>query len=512
MAKAAQHKFPTEEGLGSSLGLIRDIYKKKGDFWKKEREEHFLKVFRLAAEKVPAYRDFLKKHGIDPKDIRNFTDFQKLPPMSKDNYLRNYSLAELCIDGTLEQPLVFTSTSGSTGKPFYFPRNNILDWQFSILCEQFLNDSTFDRKKSTLILVCFGMGVWIGGLITYQAFKIISERGYPITILTPGVNKKEIYDALINIGSDFDQVIMCGYPPFLKDVIDEGEANNIDWRKHNLKMLFAAEAFSEKFRDYITRKAYIKDPMRDALNTYGSAELGGMAKETPLCVLIRRLAIKNKKLYKRIFTDATRLPTLAQFHPDFVNFESVDKNIYCTGLTSLPLIRYQIGDNGGVVHYTDMESIFQKEGISLREEAKKAGIENTFSELPFVYVYERTDLSTKLYGAIIYPEYVKTALFHRTIDKYVTGRFSMYTKFDSDQNEYLEINVELMPNTQESTSLRTRVTKLVSDSLIQHSAEHKNNASMMPGRVDPVIIFWPHEHPTHFKSGIKQKWVKKEEK
>ncbi len=32
---------------------------------------------------------------------------------------------------------------------------------------------------------------------------------------------------------------------------------------------------------------------------------------------------------------------------------------------------------------------------------------------------------------------------------------------------------------------------------------------MMPGKVEPHITFWPHEHPTHFQTGIKQKWVKK---
>jgi phenylacetate-CoA ligase len=145
----------------------------------------------------------------------------------------------------------------------------------------FVRNSSIDVNKSTLVLVCFGMGVWIGGVITYQAFKAISERGYPMTILTPGVNKREIFEALKNIGPKYDQVIMCGYPPFMKDVVDEAKLHGINWHHYNVKMVFAAEAFSEKFREYIMRKVGMKNPYRDTMNIYGSADLGTMASETP---------------------------------------------------------------------------------------------------------------------------------------------------------------------------------------------------------------------------------------
>jgi phenylacetate-CoA ligase len=510
MAKTLAKKPERKKFRSTVEQTFNLIYSKKSDFWKKEREKQAISLFESCAEKVPAYKDFLLKNGIESSKIKTFEDFQTVPSITKENYLRKYSLEDLCMQGTLAQSLVFTSTSGSTGVPFYFPRNGILDWQSSIYHEMFLRASSIDKKKSTLILVCFGMGVWIGGVITYEAFKTISERGYPLTILTPGVNKKEIYEALKNLGPKFDQVILCGYPPFMKDVIDEAKDNGVNWHNYDLKIVFAAEAFSEKFRDYILRKTGIKDVYRDTMNIYGSADLGTMAEETPISILIRRLALKNKKIYQRLFKDANRLPTLAQFNPYFINFESVDGRVFCTGNNALPLIRYEIGDNGGVTDYSDIEMIFKEEGMDLHEEARKVGIENTITELPFVYVYERTDLSTKLYGAIIYPEYVKLALQDVNIEKYITGKFTMYTQHDENQNEYLEINVELKPGTTESEWLKNEVERLVSQSLLEKSAEHKNNAHMMPGRVNPRIVFWPHEHPNHFQVGIKQKWVKKQ--
>ena len=487
------------------------IYSRKSIYWKKEREKKLLELFHLCAVKVKAYKDFLRKARVSTGDVKTFEDFQKVHPVSKDNYLRSYPWEKLCMPGSLiEQSLVLTSTSGSTGRPFYFPRNGLLDVQSSIYHQMFLKNSNIDVHKSTLVLVCFGMGVWIGGVITYQAFKSISERGYHMTILTPGVNKREIFEALKNIGPKYDQIILCGYPPFMKDVVDEAKSNGINWHDFNIKMVFAAEAFSEKFRDYIHKKTGMKDIYRDSMNIYGSADLGTMAEETPVSILIRRLAIKNKNLYKKLFNQATRLPTLAQYNPQFINFECTNNNVYCTGDNVLPLVRYEIGDNGGVLDFSDIENIFNEEGIDLRQEIKNANIMDTVAELPFVYIYERTDLSTKLYGAIIYPEYIKAALQNSDLEKYITSKFTMYIKHDEKQNVYLEINAELKAGINESQWLKDEVTKKIYAELIERSAEYKNNAHMMPGKVEPRIVFWPHEHPLHFQTGIKQKWVKKQ--
>src|SRR3989338_732738 len=201
----------------------------------------------------------IKKKKINGEKVKTFKDFKSVPSTSKENYLRQYPLEDLTWNGHLKKSLVFASTSGSTGAPFYFPRNRTLDWQSSVYHQIFLENSRIDINKSTLVIVCFGMGVWIGGLITYQAFKSISDRGYPLTIITPGVNKKEIFEALKHIGPKFDQIILCGYPPFMKDVVDEARSQGVRWQDHNLRIVFAAESFSEKFRQYITHKTGIKN-------------------------------------------------------------------------------------------------------------------------------------------------------------------------------------------------------------------------------------------------------------
>ncbi len=486
---------------------IQLIQTKKSTFWEAERNRHALSLFHDAARRVPAYKDFLKKNKITPGKIKTIKDFAVVPWVNKSNYLRQYPLEKLMWDGTLKNgKLVFTATSGSTGKPFYFPRDEMVDWQSSIYHELFLKNNDIGKRQSTLVIIGFGMGVWIGGLITYQAFKFISRRSYPVTLLTPGANRKEIIEALKAIGGKFDQVVLCGYPPFLKDVIDEATAEGIPLKNMNIKIVFAAEAFSEKFREYIAAAVGIKNIYRNMMNIYGSADLGTMAEETPLSILIRRTALEDPSLYRSLFAGAELLPTLAQFHPGFVNFEAVDGNILCTAHNPTPLIRYEIGDHGGVLTFREVATLFNG-AKHVHALARRFRLEDTVSELPFVYVYERSDFSTKLFGAIIYPEHLKEALLRDHLKRELTGKFKMITKVDGRYNEYLEVNVELKPRKRANASLGRRVTAAIVQNLIQKNAEYKYLYGLMSHAVTPRVVFWGYGNPRHFQPGIKQKWA-----
>lgn len=477
--------------------------------WSRALASSILKRFRAASRDVLAYKAFLKQHRIDPLSIKGAKDIAKIPPISKTNYLRAHPWDTLCAAGSLtHEALVLTATSGSTGEPFYIPRTDDVHEAATLFHRLFVDRSGLDPKKPTLVVVCFGMGVWIGGILTYEAFRRISEREWPLTVITPGVNKKEIFDAIKHVGPSHQQIILCGYPPFIKDVIDDGEAHGIKWKRWDMRVICAAEAFSEHFREYIMKKTGMKDPYRSMMNIYGSAELGTMATETPLSILLRRLATKNKKLYAKLFREAHRMPTFGQFIPHFTAFEAGEGGkIYATGGTALPFVRYDIGDQGGVSSFTEIAQVCKETGIDLQVEVQRAGIKDTVTELPFVYIYERADLSTKLYGAIIYPEHIKTGLQKRKFERLITGRFSMTTEYDPQHNEYLELNIELRPSTKITAAMREDLVQSVMQSLSASSGEYENNLRSMPERVIPRPVFWPHEHPKYFPPGIKQKWV-----
>jgi phenylacetate-CoA ligase len=490
--------------------LLEEIFTTKSRSWNKVQEFYMLHVYKETLRTIPAYSTFLSKSGFF-NVVSSSVEFKKVPSVSKKNYLRRYPWKQLCKQSVLaKESLVMTSTSGSTGEPFFFPRVTALDIQSSVCHQMFLRSARIPKKSSTLVIDCFGMGVWIGGLITYQAFKYISERGYTLSLITPGINKKEVFQTLRNLGDKYENIILCGYPPFIKDVIDSGCEFGVDWKKFALKIVFAAESFSETFRDYIVREAAIKDPYRDTMNIYGSADLGTMAQETPLSILLRRLALGNEKLYFELFGQATRLPTLAQYIPWFINFEAENNSLYCTGDNALPLVRYEIGDNGGVFSYDEMVAMCARAGVDLAKEVSRAAIADTVAQLPFVYVYERSDFSASFYGALIYPEYIKKALADSALYVSITGKFAMYTKNDAKENQYLEINIEMKPDQKISPSLRAYIKKRIHATLVDQSAEYRKISESLDSPTYLKLMFWPYGHETHFFSGAKQKWVKKE--
>ncbi|MBI4094895.1 MAG: phenylacetate--CoA ligase family protein [Candidatus Liptonbacteria bacterium] len=498
--------------IHSAEQILRFIKTKKDGFWSRERERRPLRLFHAAARRVPAYKDFLRKHKINPSKIKTFKDFQFVPPVSKKNYLRKYPLEKLCWDGTLKKPLVWTSTSGSTGDPFYFPRGEQLDWEYSVMAEMFLRNSSYESGGPVLIMICFGMGIWIGGLITYQAFEMATRRAnYRASIVTPGINKPEIMNVLTRLAPQYKETIIVAYPPFLKDILDEATAKGINFRKLNVRLFSAAEAYTEKFREHITKKAGVKNLYLDTLNIYGTADIGAMAWETPISILIRRLAMRNVKFFNDVFGRIDKTPTLAQYNPLFISFEAVEGEIILTGNNALPLVRYSIGDHGGAFNFADVKEMLERHGVKLEKEGEKVGVARVIYKLPFVYVYERSDFSVVLSGANIYPEEIREALQHDSLEKFVTTKFTLRIKSDRSYTEYLEINIELKPKvkTRDLKKLEQNARDLVVATLLRRNSEyHAIHSGKIKGVV-PKIVFWPYEHPLHFSRGIKQKWVKK---
>lgn len=489
--------------------ILNSIQRKSSRFWEKEEKRKDLELFRQASQNVPAYKKFLRKNKLNPNKVRTYRDFvDEVPTISKKDYLRKNPIEDLCWGGTLKNPLVFTSTSGSTGEPFYFPRWEYLDWEYSLIVEDYLRNSSYKTKGPILVIIGFGMGVWIGGLITYKAFEIASQRaGIPVSIITPGISKPEIFKALKNIAPHYKETILVGYPPFLKDIIDESKSEKINLKELNIRLFSAAESYTEKFRDYLVKKAGVKNTYLDVLNVYGTADIGAMAWETPTSILIRRLASKNKKLFSDIFLQSNKTPTLAQYNPMFISFESINGEILLTGNNDIPLIRYKVGDQGGVASFDEINSKLKEYGIDLEKEAKKVGI-NHLTRLPFVYVLERSDFSVSLYGLNIYPEPIREALLAQPSCNYLTGKFTLEIEFDKKQNQIFIINVELIKNTVPK-AIQKSILKAIIESLEDKNSEYKELRKFLGNRALPKLRFWPKGDIKYFKPGIKQKWVNK---
>ncbi len=514
-AKRISNKSRAHKGLARSQYLktseeISKLLPISSYDWTYKEEEHLLDLFKRMSVDVPAYRDFLNQNNLDVKSIKTSKDFKKVPITSKKNYFHKNQFSKLAWNGILQTPHVLTATSGSTGKPTYFARSYEVDKRATYIHELILRTSSLSHDKSTLVIVCFGMGIWIGGIITYQAFKSIGQSGYPVAIITPGINKKEIMRALTEIAPQYEQLVLTGYPPFIKDIVDSAIDEGVSFSKYHMAFIFAAEAFTETFRDYIADKVGLKNRLTDAINIYGSADIGTMAFETPISILVRRIASKNEKLFKDLFNGVSKTPTLTQYIPNNVSFESVDGEIFISGDSMFPLFRYSIGDRGGVYSFQEIVDLFNNHGIDLLDEADLAGIKQSVFELPFVYVYERIDFATTLYGLQIYPETIKEVLLQPQFNEHVTGRLTLITKYNENQDQYLEVNIELKKNEKKSKRLETKIKNAIIKNLNENNSEFNELLKFVGERAKPVIVFWDYEDSKYFKTGIKQKWVVKE--
>lgn len=470
-----------------------------------------LELFREASRRVPAYKDFLSSHGLDANKIKDIGDWPAIPPTDKSEYLRRYDRSELCWDGDLKGGRwTISTTSGSTGEPFYFPRSEDQDRQYALVAEMYLREHFQIQEKSTLYVVAFPMGAWIGGLFTYEAVQRVAHSGdYSLSVITPGINKVEILKAVKNLGHEFDQIIIGSYAPFLKDIIDDGIRMGLDWKEFNLGFIFSAEAFSEEFRDYVFKKTGLKNILLDTLNHYGTVDLGTMAHETPLAVLIRRLALKQPALLEALFGQNIKLPTLAQYIPELFYFEEVNGGLYCTAGSGYPLVRYDLKDNGGVLSLAQIKTIFAAHKIDLEAEAQGAGISHTVMNLPFVFVYERSDFSVSYFAFQIYPETIKKALAKDDLPDKLTGKFTMEVAYDTEGAQHLILHIELKPETAPTAQFEARVIEFIVQQLLLENSEYRRTHEEYAERVFPIVKFWPYEDASYFKPGTKQKWVAK---
>lgn len=381
-----------------------------------------LELFRQVSAQVPAYGAFLAERGIDPDDVQTMVDFTALPILDKASYHSRFPLPQLCRGGRLDANDMIAVSSGSSGTPTIWPRSPIDELATTPRFEQVFRDGFAAHERSTLAVVCFPLGTWVGGLFTLACIRQLTIKGYPITVVAPGNNKAEILRVLPELAPHFDQTVLLGYPPFVKDVVDTGVAAGIDWTSYAVKLVLAGEVFSEEWRDLLAERTGMRDPVRDVASLYGTADAGVLATETPLSVAIRRFLAGRPDLARRLFGDS-RLPTLAQYDPASRFFETRDGTLLFTADNGIPLIRYHIADEGGLVPHADMLAFCAANGFVPDAPGP---------DLPFVFVFGRSLFTVSYFGANVYPENVTVGLEQPGVSSWVTGKFVLETVEDAD--------------------------------------------------------------------------------
>ena len=462
-----------------------------------------LALFRDTAATVPAYRQFLAAHNITVDLVRNEENFRQLPLLTKANYMRAYPLAQRCRGGRLQDCEMIAVSSGSTGQPMFWPRSLSHELDIATRFEQIFRHAFRSHERSTLAVVCFTLGTWVGGMYTAQCCRYLSQKGYPLTLITPGSNGAEILRAVTELGPAFDQVVLLGYPPFVKGIIDNGIAQGIDWPALRIKLVFAGEVFSEEWRDILCQRTGAS-PCFDTASLYGTADAGVLGNETPLSIAIRRMLARHPDAARELFGES-RLPTLVQYDPLSRFFEVVDDTLVVSGDNGVPLVRYHIADKGGVISMQQMMDFVTTQLGDPRQEADPDA-PWTACDLPFVYLFGRADFTASFFGANIYPENISVGLEQPEVRDAVSGKFVLEVGENNDGDKFLNIAVELLPQIDASDRLNQRVATAVRQQLLRLNSEF---AHYVPeDDQTPVITLLPNGDPEYFPAGVKHRYTR----
>lgn len=463
-----------------------------------------LALFHDVAATVPAYKAFLTEHDINPESIQTFEDFQQLPLLTKENYLRCHLLSNLCRNGQIERCDMVAVSSGSTGKRTFWPRFFTDELQIATRFEQIFRDSFYADTRRTLAVVCFSLGTWVGGMYTTNCCRYIATKGYPITVVTPGNNKAEIFRVVQELGALFEQVVLLGYPPFIKDIIDNGIAQGVQWQQYQIKFVLAGEVISEEWRSLVGERVGAKNLCYDSASLYGTADAGVLGNETPLSICIRRFLADRPDAARTLFGES-RLPTLVQYDPLSRFFEVQDRTLLFSGDNGVPLVRYHIADTGGIIPYGQMLDFLGDWGfdpITTLQQQSTRGI----YPLPFVYVFGRTNFIVSYFGANIYPENVTVGLEQPAIKDWVTGKFVLQVKQDVDKNSFLSIVVELAPDVEGSEEKQQAIASSIHSQLLRLNSEFANYVPVEYQM--PQVALAPMGDPEYFPIGVKHRYTR----
>ena len=188
-------------------------------------------------------------------------------------HMLEFDLKSRSRNGDISALEMIHCSSGSSSKsgPTFWGRDTSEELAVSVRFEQIFRDNFEAHERSTLAVNCFPMGSWVGGTntrLTLGVFTVfctrsLSQKGYLISQITPGNNPDEIL-RISSLFSLFDQVVLMGYPPFIKMIIDRGNMISTDyWKAYHVKFIFAGEVFSEEWRSLLAARSHVDNLEKD---------------------------------------------------------------------------------------------------------------------------------------------------------------------------------------------------------------------------------------------------------
>jgi phenylacetate-CoA ligase len=437
--------------------------------------------FETARETVPAYKQVVGEWGLGNFRPSSIADWDKLPVLDKKNYVARFPPNALCPNGRMGA--VAHASSGTTGEPTFWFRGpkqkRIGIAYYARVIDDVIRIPHIER---TLVVVCFGMGVWVAGTYTLLAFEQLGcEEQRNLTVVPPGMEAGDVASIVSRLACQFNHVVLAGYPLALDHLFQELKLRDVP-PPEKLHLITSGDRISEDWRDLRMNSQRIAQPT-SVISVYGCADAGLLAIETPLSIEIRRKLCNSTQLGAQILGSPDGIqPALFQYDPDFFFFEEVDGELLFSADLDVPLIRYNIHDRGKVIPYSEMMRLVEP-----------LEIENSVGwELPFVVVSCRSDVALVLYGAKIYPEALRLALQDPQVRSQLSGSFVAYSS-ESEYGQEFGLHLELARGLTVKNHSSLMIANLIQERLLQFSSEYRNSCLRLGKDTNrPRVILFQH--------------------
>lgn len=381
-------------------------------------------VFEQARRNCPAYQDFLRV-----ENYQNSSDWrlESVPVMTKENYVKKYSLESRCYGGEIPAPgTVIDESSGSSGMPNNWVRNAVERDDVKRALQ--LNYDLIFNDDKCILLNCFALGPWATGMNVSMSLVDVG------ILKSIGADAKKLENTLQLFGSKYRYLIF-GYPPFLKSWLD---STKLDLNLYRMDAVVGGEGMSEGLRSYFLKS------FTTVVSSYGASDLEiNIGVETELTIALRRMCFQNKALSTKLFGRETP-PMIFQYNAaDYLIETNDDGELLFTVVrldSAAPKIRYNLRDLGGTIAHEQLSIKLKVEGVEIKDLTTRQ------SAFPLLFIHGRGDLSVPFYGAKVFPHDLEEIInTHEALIGKINS-FQLITEETEDLKRTLKIHLEKSRN------------------------------------------------------------------
>ena len=428
-------------------------------------------LFEQARRTVPAYRTVWEEHGSPEVTLDGLDpDLSVLPVTDKESYVRRFTIEERCRDGRIpSRGVVVDESSGTSGDANDWVRGAEERNDARKLLHLGMQRNFGDRQL--FVINAFALGPWATGMNVSMSMVDVS------ILKSTGPDIAKIVHTLRRFGRGYAYLI-CGYPPFLKQLADSGE---LDLASYDVVAAVGGEGMSESLRDHLLRS------FQRVYSSFGASDLEiNIAAENDFTIALRRLLRDRPELAEALTLPGHGLPMVFQFNPLDYYIEVNDSNellISVCRLDSLsPKLRYNLHDTGQVIRFPELAAILRRFGV------EPSGLAESYLDLPLLLHYGRSDATVAFYGANIGPADVQEAVFSIPELADAVSSFLIVTGEDDEANKTLHLEFELAAGKDApATDLRAAV----HERLAAVNQDYREASRFIPAGREPSLRFHP---------------------